>query len=136
MNKTQIIKLLKQFFKIEELVHPDLLKIHSEETLWNTLDGRLLMALLWIRVEYGDWITINDDELKNCGLRYNQNSLSAHVLGKAFDLHGKNLEKLLEICKACPYLTEIEDPEITVPKGYLHISVREHQGSGIKIFKP
>jgi len=127
---------IKRYFTIRELVHKDLLSRYSEEALWNSLDDVLLEALYWIRTTYGKPITINSGDLQNCGLRYNQNSLSAHMLGKALDLHASDLNALLEVCKRCPYLTEIEDPAVTLPKKYIHVSVRHTGMEEIKIFKP
>lgn len=82
-------------FKIQELVHPNLLKTIPEETLWKMFDARLLRAADDFRDKYGS-IFINGRGLVDCGLREMNSSTGAlyspHKLGRALDLHIVSIE--------------------------------------------
>lgn len=85
-----------KYFKINELVHPDLLKQFGEAKCWMFFDERLLRFIDWLREQYGS-IVINSATLKNCGARPIGTSVgagfSAHKLWRAFDCHIVNIEK-------------------------------------------
>lgn len=84
-----------KYFKISELVHPDLLKQHGESKCWMFFDERLLRFIDWVREKYGP-IIINNSSLKDCGARAMDcstgASLSAHKMWRAFDLHICSIE--------------------------------------------
>lgn len=84
-----------KYFKIEELVHPDLLKEIPEDILWSMFDTRLLMVADYLREEYGP-IFVNSRGLVNCGLRPMNSKVgakySAHKYGRALDLHICSIE--------------------------------------------
>ena len=55
-----------KYFKIEELVHPNLLKTIPEDILWSMFDDRLLKVADRYRENYGP-IFINGRGLVDCG---------------------------------------------------------------------
>lgn len=85
-----------KYFKIEELVHPNLLKAIPEVILWSMFDDRLLRVADTIREEYGV-ITINTSIIHNAGLRPMNSDAgakySAHKFGRALDLHIVYIDK-------------------------------------------
>lgn len=85
-----------KYFKIEELVHPNLLKTIPEDILWRMFDDRLLKVADTIREEYGV-ITINTSIIHNAGLRPMNSDVgakySAHKFGRALDLHIVYIDK-------------------------------------------
>lgn len=77
-----------KYFKIKELVAPDMLKV-SEDILWLLFDDRILRIADQIREEYGA-CTVNANGLENCGLRSMSAggaAFSQHKFGRALDLH-------------------------------------------------
>lgn len=84
------------YFKITELVNPQLLAEIGEETAWKLFDDRLLKAADEIRKKYGP-CTVNTGTLTDCGLRDINSTTgakySAHKLGRALDLHIITIEK-------------------------------------------
>ena len=86
-----------KYFKIEELVHPNLLKTISEDILWSMFDDRLLRVADRYREHYGP-IFINGRGLVDCGLREIDSKTgakySAHKFGRALDLHIISIENL------------------------------------------
>lgn len=84
-----------KYFKIEELVHPNLLKEIPEDILWMILDPNLLKAADIIRNHYGPSF-VNDKGLVDCGLREINSKTgaiySAHKFGRALDLHITSIE--------------------------------------------
>ena len=93
-------------FNIKELVSPLVYKKFGEFA-WRFFDEDILKDLDTIREYYGASIVINDwawgGSFKQCGLRCNRDDIvaskkdvycSAHIMGKAFDLHGGNNQKL------------------------------------------
>ena len=92
------------YFNIKELVSPI---VHNKwkEQAWMFFDEAILQDLDYIRETWGSPIIINNwhagYNLKQCGLRSNLDEmvksksnqgllyLSAHTMGKAFDLHDK-----------------------------------------------
>ena len=90
-----------KFFKLQELIPPDVYKKYGEFA-WCFFDEDILKDLDTIREKHGA-ITINNwsfgGNLRNCGFRSNlyENSklyCSAHCQSKAFDLHSVNNHKL------------------------------------------
>ena len=86
-----------KYFKIEELVHPNLLKTIPEDILWSIFDDRLLRVADRYRENYGP-IFINGRGLVDCGLREIDSKTgakySAHKFGRALDLHIISIENL------------------------------------------
>lgn len=84
-----------KYFKIEELVHPNILKETPENVLWAIFDGRLLQVADNFREKYGP-IFINGYGLVDCGLRELNSKTgvkySAHKFGRALDLHIQSIE--------------------------------------------
>lgn len=105
MERINIIKNLKNYFIIQELVSPSVYKKYKNDS-WQFLQTDALHCLLIIRKGVGDYCTINDwdngGKYKESGLRDNLGSifksffkkailyLSGHVLGCGFDLKFKN----------------------------------------------
>lgn len=105
MNRFEIIKQLKKYFQVYELVGPKTYKKFGEDS-WQFFDTDALHCLLIIRKGINDRCTINNwywgGKIKQRGLRTNVQSifrgfflrlklyLSGHVLGKAFDLVFEN----------------------------------------------
>lgn len=87
-----------KYFKIEELVHPDLLPL-GEEKLWSMFDERILMVADWIREKYGV-CTVNEGNLVNCGLRKMDTNVGAkmsqHKFGRALDIHIKKIDNAVK----------------------------------------
>lgn len=90
-----------KYFKLQELVPPDVYQKYGDFA-WRFFDVNLLKDIDTIRDKHGA-ITINNwsfgGNLRNCGFRSNlyENSklyCSAHLFGKAFDLHSINNKKL------------------------------------------
>ena len=85
-----------KYFKISELVHPDLLKQHGEDRCWLFFDERLLRFIDWAREKWGA-ILINGSGLKDCGARKIESNtgagMSAHKFWRAFDLHIMDIER-------------------------------------------
>ena len=84
-----------KYYTIKELVNPDLLKKIGEETAWKMFDDRLLKAADQIRERYGP-CTVNANGLTDCGLRDPNSTTGAkysmHKIGRALDLHIRNIE--------------------------------------------
>lgn len=85
-----------KYFKIQELVNPELLKMIPENTIWMMFDDRLLKCADLVREKYGV-ITINAGTWIDCGLRKmdskNGAKWSAHKFARALDLHIVSLDK-------------------------------------------
>ena len=84
-----------KYFKIKELVNPELLKTIPENTLWSMFDDRLLKCADLIREKYGV-CTVNSGSWVDCGFRAidskNGAKWSAHKFGRALDLHIRSIE--------------------------------------------
>lgn len=111
MTEKQILKGIKKYFDIKELVGPATYKKHGERA-WKFFDFRLLETLLILRINIGKPITINNWHrggiFKQRGLRTilqqivknffykNKLYLSGHLLGKAvdFDVKGMTAEEV------------------------------------------
>lgn len=97
MNQDRVIRKLKRYFDIEELVDKEVYGRYGERA-WRFFDYRLLVVLLWLREEINSPITINNwkfgGSFDERGLRTNRSSivrkknrlyLSAHLRGSAID---------------------------------------------------
>lgn len=84
-----------KYFKITELVNPDLLKKIGEDVAWLMFDDRLLKLADAIREKYGA-CTVNASGLVDCGLRApdckSGAQYSMHKIGRALDLHIRSIE--------------------------------------------
>jgi hypothetical protein len=94
MNNAEVLRRIKLYFKIEELVPNVVIKKHGASTCWQFLDIDALHSLLVVREGIGKGITINTPGAQQKGLRHNRSAmvikkisiyLSAHMMGKAFD---------------------------------------------------
>ncbi len=144
MTKQEIIQQLKNFFVIEELVCPDVVKKFGEKA-WGLFDKDILEALLWVRVNLGKKIIINTykwgGKYSQRGLRCNLCSLvrekvlreelyvSAHILAKAFDydVEGMTAEEvrqfLLQHTKDFPVKIRLEKGV-----GWVHMDTYDNGG--------
>lgn len=102
MRRDRVIKKLKQFFQIEELVGPETYRKHGDRS-WKFFSTDALEMLLILRSNIDRKITINNwawgGNYTQRGLRTNLQNifrqltktfklyLSGHVLGEAFDLY-------------------------------------------------
>ena len=84
-----------KYFKIKELVNPELLKKVGEDVAWLMFDDRLLKMADAIREKYGA-CTVNASGLVDCGLRDPNCTTGAknsmHKIGRALDLHIRSIE--------------------------------------------
>lgn len=144
-----------KYFKAKELVSPEVYKIHGENSFkyfsknilifLDTLREDLQVPILVNRpsvgiTQRGLRTTIDDivkDKAKN-----NRLYLSAHVLGRGVDFEVPNMdmkkvyERIINNPKKFNMITRIEDPNVTLKKGYIHVDDMETGKSGIYIFKP
>ncbi len=113
MRDEDILRRIKRYFKIYELVGKETYEVHGERA-WRFLDTRLLRALLIVREGLGKGIIANNwhggGRFDERGLRTNVQGifkgyfkkkklyLSAHVMGKAvdFDVIGMKAEAVRE----------------------------------------
>lgn len=111
MKRKEIIKELKNYFKIQEFVDQKTYKAHGERA-WKFLDTDFLHAVLIIRINLKKGMTFNNwsigGKFSQRGLRTNICSivkkkteasklyLSAHLLGKGgdFDVKGMSAEEV------------------------------------------
>ena len=94
MNNAEVLRRIKLYFKIEELVPNAVIKKYGDSTCWQFLDIDALHSLLVVREGIGRGITVNTTGAQQKGLRHNRSAmvikkisiyLSAHMMGKAFD---------------------------------------------------
>lgn len=130
-----------KYFKIEELVNPIIFKMLSPELCENLIKDYIKNSLDLIREDLGEPITINTGDLQNCGIRLLNHPTGAkkskHKLGIAYDLHTKNLSKLIDLIKKDYkkyHVSRIENPDIT--KTWLHIEFMESIPRKLIIFDP
>lgn len=120
-----------RYFKIEELVSKTLFDTLTEEACWRLIPQSVQQDLDALRSAYGASITINNyaKGLVNCGIREKDCDVGAtksrHKLFDptitAFDLHCRNLPKLIELVKNRNRdfgISRIENPDMT--KTWLH----------------
>tara|TARA_R100000951_G_scaffold33959_1_gene29006 strand:- start:7867 stop:8322 length:456 start_codon:yes stop_codon:yes gene_type:complete len=127
MDRYELIKEVKKYFKITELVDSEVYAIHGERA-WKFFDYNLLKAILIIRKGLNLPITINTKTMQQRGLRHNLSAivakkerpyLSAHCLGKALDFNVKGMSS--------------EDVRIWIKKNYFKFDFKirlEHKLNG------
>ncbi|MDO5341332.1 MAG: hypothetical protein Q4F69_02610 [Bacteroidia bacterium] len=109
MTRAEIVRGLKSYFSIGELVCPHIMGRFrgKEETAWDFLDKDLLEVILWIRRSINRPVTVNSQGLgfTQRGMRCNLCKivkdkdvayLSSHVLGSGidFDVEGMTAEEV------------------------------------------
>ena len=144
MRKDHIIKELKAYFDIRELVGKSTYKKYGERA-WIFLDYRLLWFLLIIRVELNSSITVNNwhigGKFSQRGLRTNVQQifkyffkirrlyLSGHVMGKAVDFDVKGLEAdevrmwMAQNKDLFPFKIRVEESKDGEPITWNHVDV-------------
>jgi hypothetical protein len=94
MNNAEVLRRIKLYFEIKELVPNAVIKKYGASTCWQFLDIDALHSLLVVREGIGKGITVNTPGAQQKGLRHNRSAmvikktsiyLSAHMMGKAFD---------------------------------------------------
>jgi hypothetical protein len=94
MNNAEVLRRIKLYFEIKELVPNAVIKKYGASTCWQFLDIDALHSLLVVREGIGKGITVNTPGAQQKGLRHNRSDmvikkisiyLSAHMMGKAFD---------------------------------------------------
>lgn len=116
-----------KYFRIEELVSPELYK-EKGEMCWQFIDKGLIQTIDSLREFFDAPITVNNwlygGNLKQRGLRANKDKIvmdkknyyvSQHCLGKAVDINIKGYtvkevyDKIVKHSNKFPYLTRIEN---------------------------
>ena len=135
-----------KYFSPSELIEPSILEVLKDETAMCIVGQFICDCLYKLREDYEDavkcadkyksasdlWITINGNyhgsrfkysgvRSKNCpiGAKY-----SKHKLGIAFDLKCTHLGILLYLIKNhwdSYYISRIENPEVTLHRGWIHV---------------
>lgn len=125
MKRIEIITQLREYFDLSELVCPHTLARFGEQS-WQFFDTNTLHTLLVLRTEILRVpMTINNDGSTQRGLRCNLCSivrskgnkqyLSAHLMGKGFDIVSKEMtaqemrDKIFENADKLPVPIRIED---------------------------
>lgn len=148
MERREIIKELKKYFNIQELVCNHTYNKFKESS-WQFLDTKLLHTLLILRTEiFKTPMVCNYTAHYQRGLRCNlcgltrekteKNSLylSAHLLGKAVDISMKTItgvqarEMIKKYQDLLPYPVRIEKNV-----NWLHIDVRDTHGDTRKVIE-
>lgn len=147
MERSEIIKQLKQYFKISELVCPHILYRFHENTAWMFLSTQLLHTLLVLRTEIiNKPFIINTKSSTQRGKRCNMCSMvrqknlayeSAHCNGFGVDItvDGMSAEDAREIIKQnegkLPYPIRLEEDV-----NWLHVDCYDPcNGNKINTFK-
>ena len=144
-----------KYFKAKELVSPDVYKVHGEDS-FKYFSKNILIFLDTLREDLGVPILVNRpsagitqrglrttiDNIVKDKVKNNKLYLSAHVLGRGIDFEVPNMdmkkvyERIINNPKKYNMITRIEDPNVTLPKGYIHADDIETGKNGIYIFKP
>lgn len=146
MDRYLIIKNLKKYFQIYELVGPRTYKKYKEDA-WQFLETEALHCLLITRELIDDKCTVNNwfwgGKFKESGLRTNLQSifrnyfkrgilyLSGHPLGCAFDLKFKNTlatkvrEIIIENQHLYPCKIRLENLKNGKPISWTHIDTKQ-----------
>lgn len=133
-------------FVIQELVPPEVF-LSSGENAWELLDQRLIFTLDDLWTELGPFV-VNDwhkgGTYKESGLRSAGTSTGAqysqHKFGRAADCKFKDhkpieaYQYIIKNAEKLPYLSTLEDIESTPT--WIHVDVRNHNESDIKVVKP
>lgn len=136
-------------FRVQELVHPDIIKVLGEKRAANLVSPRLLQELERLRNRYGA-IHINGGNFKNSGIRkasyytnwgFTYQSYSTHQWGNTADLKFKNGIKPAEVYdyilayqSEFPYIVRMENAHET--KTWLHIECGQYREEYIEVFDP
>lgn len=146
MSRTEIIKELRRYFDVEELVCPDVLKKYGERA-WQFFDTALLHTLLVVRRDIlkvplyaNDGVSFTQRGLRCnlCELNKSKTDsrnlyMSAHSLGKAVDMVSPKMtaqqmrDKIAENADLLPYNVRMERDV-----SWLHIDTYD-TGNGEKI---
>jgi len=142
-----------EFFTLEELVHPNIVKSVHPDLCWKLLDPNILIVADEIRRSYGPTV-VNDwswgGGLRGAGLRALDGGFgsirSMHMCGQALDFHFSKItihEVYADIMKNHDKWYElgvrrIENPVHTdsVHGGWLHIDTKEQNKGEIYTFNP
>ena len=135
-----------KFFKLHELVPPNILKLFNEEAAWGILDPKLIQMIDKIKETFPDGsMTINNyfwgGDREWSGLRTTDSSYysvrSQHALGKASDAifsHYPIKEVRDYIIEHPEEFTQVGGIELGV--SWLHIDTRNRVDNKIKLFYP
>ena len=136
------------YFKIAELVAPEILLTEKEDDLWEKFGEKRIRHLDLLRENFSDKIAVNGNGRKYSGLRTMDCKEGApkskHKFYEAFDLHAVNdkdnvkLKKLLGMILINPEkygISRIEDPDVTFKGNWLHVEIINNW-NGFHIFKP
>ena len=146
MEKKEIIERLKKYFKIQELVCNHTYNKFGE-TSWQFLDTKVLHTLLVLREEiFCTQMVINYKGHFQRGLRCNicqlvkdktnkgNIYLSAHILGKAFDVSMKTITGAQARALIKKYQDKLPYPvRLEKNVNWLHIDVRDTHNSTKKV---
>lgn len=150
MDRYLLVRDVKKYFSILELVPESVFNELSEDKSWNLFSNEALYMLLSIRESWDKPLLINS---KTRGYQYSGYrpidcsigaKYSAHRLGLAFDikdLRGDTEGLYNHVLKKGDLLgvREIEDRAYTIDgknTPWMHCSVRNHYGKGLRIIKP
>jgi hypothetical protein len=100
MDRKEILKRIKEYFGLHELVGNKVLKKYGADA-WQFLETDALHCLLVVRRGLEKPIMVNTPRMQQRGLRHNKSAmvikkkgiyLSPHCLGKAFDFNVKGMK--------------------------------------------
>lgn len=142
MERSEILKRVKKYFDIDELVCNHILSRFGEERAWDFLDTNALWVILLLRENilqapmycnnHKKGVYQRGMRCKMCALVKEKDYayLSAHLLGKGFDftVKGMTAEQARAKIKAMPFMFPCQ---IRMEKGvaWLHIDVMPHSGT-------
>lgn len=144
-----------KYFKGKELVSPEVYKIYGEEAI-KFIAKDILIFLDLLREDLGVPILVNRpsvgitqrglrttiDSIVKDKVKNNKLYLSAHLLGRGVDFEVPSMdmkkvyERIINNPRRYSMITRIEDPNVTLAKGYIHVDNMETGKNGIYIFKP
>lgn len=144
-----------KYFKGKELVSPEVYKIYGEEAI-KFIAKDILIFLDLLREDLGVPILVNRpsvgitqrglrttiDSIVKDKVKNNKLYLSAHVLGRGVDFEVPSMdmkkvyERIINNPRRYSMITRIEDPNVTLAKGYIHVDNMETGKNGIYIFEP
>ncbi|MDX8337486.1 hypothetical protein [Candidatus Cetobacterium colombiensis] len=144
-----------KYFKAIELVSPSVYKIHGDAAI-KYISTDILIFLDTLREDLKVPILINRpkvgitqrglrttlDEIVKDNVKRDRLYLSAHVLGRAvdFEVPGKDMKEISSLIinnrERYNTITRMENPNITLKKGYIHVDNIATGKKGIYIFNP
>ncbi|MGL4998397.1 MAG: hypothetical protein ACRC5T_05455 [Cetobacterium sp.] len=144
-----------KYFSAKELVSPEVYKVYGENSL-KFFSKNILLFLDTLREDLGVPVLVNRpnvgiiqrglrttvDSIVKDKVKNNKLYLSAHVLGRAVDFEVQSLnmktvyERIINNQKKYFMITRIESPNVTLPKGYIHVDDMDTGKNGIHIFLP